>query len=808
MALIKGSVKNLWGGISQQADLLRMPNQVSDMCNLYPSLVDGVVKRPPLEYFTTLEGAYAYDNITPHVMSRDEQYRYLMYYTSTSQNLGALRLSDGTLAYRTILGGLTAPGFTSIADWTFVYDKTDITRLGDTTINSLGGTVVYVRQAAYDTIYKVTVTARIDGILETFVLQCKTPSNASTGTPPSISVDKIMRMLMHGNLEKTTDEATYQLKGLGENGEWILPSQGTIMSCAQNAVSNDRSHLFRGYFNYTVVQDTNMSRITVVNTNNTTEVSIVASDSLNLDAVLSIQGTAERVSDLPKRCFTDYIVKITGADSNSLNDYFLIFKTAGRSIGAPIDGAWVETVDPLASKGPNAGMPYGMVHTAGTFSIRTSFWLARRAGDEDTNPDPLFIDKTISSIFLYRNRLGILSADTLTLSEAGDFFNFYAPTVLTTTDADPIHLSAGSESISHLKHAIPYQENLMLFADNAQFNLTSGEILSPETADLRLSTAYSMDTGVKPQSTGDTVLFATYKEGKGGLTEVYTDNELLTRVTASITDHVPTLIKGRIKHFAVSTNESLAAVNCGDNELFMYKYYWSGNEKLQSAWFRYELPWNVSAMIFFESILYLFIAMDGKMHVYTMNCSDATRDVYLDGMEDVILTQQSGRILSFTAKNKDVRCVLVDPDTLKIFEPSLLGDGTWSVEGSLEVDKVYKLGIPYDSYIDLSEQFIRDPNTNQIHTHQGRLQLRRAELLCGRTATCEVVCGDYKYLLGPHLGTEVVLDSKNLPNNVSYYFPIKEDSKRAKIRLQNNTPFPSSFLGLEWEANATTRIKG
>ena len=49
MARITGSIPNLFNGVSQQTPALRLPTQGTEQLNLYPSLVQGLVKRPPME---------------------------------------------------------------------------------------------------------------------------------------------------------------------------------------------------------------------------------------------------------------------------------------------------------------------------------------------------------------------------------------------------------------------------------------------------------------------------------------------------------------------------------------------------------------------------------------------------------------------------------------------------------------------------------------------------------------------------------------------------------------------------------------
>jgi hypothetical protein len=240
----------------------------------------------------------------------------------------------------------------------------------------------------------------------------------------------------------------------------------------------------------------------------------------------------------------------------------------------------------------------------------------------------------------------------------------------------------------------------------------------------------------------------------------------------------------------------------------MYKYYWSGSEKLQSAWFRYELPYNILSAVFFESVLYLVLLRGTKIEVFRMNCTDSLNasDWYADDVQE--LTNGTNEDL------KTTWLVTAGP------EYNVLDTVTWStydcrqegeklvVDTPLDLSHRLLLGKPYNSHLDLSTQYIREPNTGKIQTQQGRLQLRRMKVLLGRTGACEVWCGKYKYMYKPRLGVQEVLGAPKLLETDSFYFPINQHSDRAEIRLQNNSTSPSAFLGAEWEGFYTTRVGG
>ena len=47
MPLVSQSIHSFKGGVSQQPDIIRFPDQVTELVNGFPNEVDGLQKRPP-----------------------------------------------------------------------------------------------------------------------------------------------------------------------------------------------------------------------------------------------------------------------------------------------------------------------------------------------------------------------------------------------------------------------------------------------------------------------------------------------------------------------------------------------------------------------------------------------------------------------------------------------------------------------------------------------------------------------------------------------------------------------------------------
>ena len=132
-----------------------------------------------------------------------------------------------------------------------------------------------------------------------------------------------------------------------------------------------------------------------------------------------------------------------------------------------------------------------------------NYWAKRDAGDEKTNPNPSFVGKPLTDVVFYMNRLGFIADQSIVLSQAGDYFNFYQGSAIAISDADPIDLSVSSLRPAKLKYTLSTPAGLLLFAENSQFLLSTQDVaFGPATARMDEISSYSYDSDVQPLETG------------------------------------------------------------------------------------------------------------------------------------------------------------------------------------------------------------------------------------------------------------------------------------------------------------------
>jgi hypothetical protein len=315
--------------------------------------------------------------------------------------------------------------------------------------------------------------------------------------------------------------------------------------------------------------------------------------------------------------------EVTGNDTNHFDNYY-VQKQAGT--------LWLETIAPnIPYTIEGSLMPHRLVRTAvNTFVFAPIVWAERTCGDEASAPMPSFIGNRISSIFFFRNRLGFLSGDSVCLSAAGDYYRFFPSTALDILDDDPIDISASLKEVSTLHSVAGFNKQLLIFGSPNQFSLSSGDnsLLTPATVSLDATTRFAVQPNCEPVSMGSTVYFAHPREQSIAIREYLVQENTLMDDAADVTAHCPTFIPvGNITLAGLASQDLLFVHTSGDPAaLYVYKFYWVGNEKVQSAWHRWSFDDAIIGLTVIDEVLYIiFEGNETKLErVYTEAVNDGS----------------------------------------------------------------------------------------------------------------------------------------------------------------------------------------
>ena len=254
------------------------------------------------------------------------------------------------------------------------------------------------------------------------------------------------------------------------------------------------------------------------------------------------------------------------------------------------------------------------------------------AGDLTSSPEPSFVGQKISDIFFHRNRLGFISGEGIVMSRAGEFFKFFPETVTTILDSDPIDVNVSHVKVSNLRHAIPFNEELLLFSDQTQFVMAGANILTPQNVIINATTEFESTLNAKPVSAGRNVFFAFNKGDFTGFREYFVDADSDTNDADDITAAVPNLYQRMFLNLQLQQTKTFLAVLSSDeqNALYCYQWYIANNQKLQSAWhkFTYGAAANTTILNcdFIETDLFLLVQRTDGVFIVKQQLSPAVTD--------------------------------------------------------------------------------------------------------------------------------------------------------------------------------------
>lgn len=394
-------------------------------------------------------------------------------------------------------------------------------------------------------------------------------------------------------------------------------------------------------------------------------------------------GEKQRFEDLPDTASNGQVYKITGSADNAFSAYYV------KRVG----GVWEEYRKlGMNNRLDSFTLPHALVREAdGTFTFAPFSWAERKVGDENSNPNPTFVGRTIQDVFFVQNRLGFLIDENTVLSCAGDFGNFWRNTVTAYVASDTVDVAVTGAQVSLLKHAIPFNDTVMLFSDQNQFILSWGqEGISPDNVTLTPVTAYRVNTKAKPVEIGRDIYFCADSSGYSRIYEYYNrpagDGSLTE--AADVTAHVPRYVpKSVSKLTADSTNEALFVLSPENpNRVYVYKFTWAdGQQKAQSDWGYWEIDEGASILssVSLDSYVYLLTERADGVFLERINLQSKvpaptlSHTVYLDRLNTLTGTYDAPNDrtlyqLPYEFASADMRVVQggTGPTPEALFDPS------------------------------------------------------------------------------------------------------------------------------------------
>jgi hypothetical protein len=465
---------------------------------------------------------------------------------------------------------------------------------------------------------------------------------------------------------------------------------------------------------------------------------------------------------------------------------------------------------------------------------RLNFWKYREVGDNQTNPMPTFVGYPIDTISFYKNRIVFTSRQNVICSQAGDYFNFFASTVITIVDSDPIDLSASTLKPIRLKHAIAAPQGLLLFGDNAQLLLsTTTEAFSPKTAEVNLLSTLSQTDRIAPLDIGSSYMFLEEGEKASSIYEMILDGGNGKPANIELTRFIPTYIPSAVLDMQVSQSAGTMAILSKQelSSLYLYRWFNLTGEQRISGWFRWMLPGTIEFFTFDHDILFVVTKHGSnyvlsKMSLLTDTPSESLlfEGQYLDVRLDLFdynptLTYDSVTDLThvcfkdgFEDLNEQSVLIFLNPDVAGYFEEQTLQyDATkptgekyfLTVEGNQTTSK-FAVGYKYEAMAQLPAFYVVKDEARNIKDTVNVPRINRLKVNSYNSGPYRAVVrsdGRDDFVLElPQITANNYL-ANNIPiiRNAQSTIPVMAKGDQFEFELIADSPFQTAFTSIDWE---------
>jgi len=811
MASVTQQIPNFLGGVSRQPDDKKIPGQVREAINAYADPTYGLSKRPGTKWLGNLSSTTnEFQNGKWFYINRDAAEKYIgVIYganikiwnvndptaTVTVTNSGSSYLTYGTSTAKDSLQVLTVQDTTIVTN-----NKVTVTTQAAPSFTAKSKATIRLLSAEYGASYSVTINGFTTSAYTT--KNTEDPSLSNTTNTQVLNAEEVLTQIKNRidtiNTTNSLGLTVTQLKGVIE-----ISSASSFTISAKGGISGEE--------------------------------------------LLAFQDEVQNFSNLPAESVHGRIVKInnTVAKEDSYYAEFIAENTTYNpdgSVNVPGSGKgnWQETVAPNVSVGLTAAtMPHELFNNnLNSFIFRPISWEERLVGDDETNEHPSFVGKTIQQVFFHNNRLGFLTGDNVSMSQSGEFYNFYHVSALTQADNDPIDISCSSLRPAVLHAVLPAAQGLVMFSKSQQFLMYSDDgILTPKTSVIRTIANYENEDLIPPVDVGTNMVFLSKSPGYTRIYAMATrgqqENPDVLDIGRVVSEWVPDSVAELI---ASPQNSFFAMYGPTSDYVYFFRTYVVGDETVMQTWFNWKLQGDVQFLSVDSDDIYIVTYQSGQ---YVLSKANLTQTP-----DEAILRADSGQVVqlcldqyatpssvSYDSATKTNRCYLRYKDitglqpAVIIADPNNTGESGFTViptrgddgnpyfefvgDDYSDLASTVYVGFKYDFDVQLPTIFYQIEENRSDYT--ANLTISRVKFSVGLSSNVgfklkakgqsewydvqSIQDADY------YLANDVPLNEQTV-----YTLPIHQRNSNFDLKVFSDSPFPISLTSMMWEGSYSPRF--
>jgi hypothetical protein len=561
--LLQPRIGGLFHGVSRQSRLQRSPSQLQELDNFLPAVeFGGFVDRHGTRLVNALSGVN-YASTGHHFFTTSDGQRWVC----------LRRIEYGTLEVRNVDTGVQASLAVGAYVQNYIGTQTDALRfltLGDTTL-----------------------------ILNTTVATAAQPVAQPELTAAYLVVRKV-----------SSAAQTYTATSAAGTAQWALPANSNVgRDFGALWLNNQIGANMPGVTAFRVAP--NVIRVTgsaaIIQ-------SFVFTNDWDETAVLMIKGRVSALSDLPPVFEGGVPVLVALGNGDNKSSYYVQYD--------PAKNAWVECSylpynATTGSFAPNA-MPIRLHQTtANGFELQPCNWVARKTGDNDSNPFADFAGRPLTAMAHWKGRLWFAAGDSVFSSQADDLFNFWRDSAREVLPADPITLPVEATEIERIEWLVGFRSKLMVMCDTAQLEIPGEQAVTPTTATMGVATRYQMDGACEPRVIGDSLYYTGKAVGRSALWEYRYEQAADNNTADDLSKHVPGYVPGHVRRIrgAAQSGRTYMWADGDPSRLYLQTSYWKDEQRQQNAWSKLTFAGVERILAHWVSADTVYIAALGSGHL-------------------------------------------------------------------------------------------------------------------------------------------------------------------------------------------------
>lgn len=554
-------------------------------------------------------------------------------------------------------------------------------------------------------------------------------------------------------------------------------------------------------------------------------VAIAASDGGDGTLVRGVANTITSVDEVSTVHFPNKVVKVQIPDSAESFYLRAVPKNAGASGATEV--TWVEGAGQTQSI--TAAWCYGTVE-AGSFHITNSAtdllsvatgphpdFVASTAGDSESSPMPFFVGKQITFMGVFQDRLLVGAKGVLSLSQIGEYLNFFRGSALTLAGDDAFSVQAEGSEDDDLRFGVNYDQNLVIFGREQQYVVPGRGAVTALSTGITIMSQHVGAADSPPVAAGSLIFYAKRGQTSTSVHQIQpgqiADSPESFLASSQLTTYIPPNV---VEAMTVAKPTALVVRSASaPSKLYLFHYLDLQDGRRQDAWHRWEFAPELGTIMGMSQqqdnfLLYMLRRANGRIYAVADSCSmvaETSTNPYLDSQRPYS-TVLAGTTSLTVSTPGDWKVAFDDSSDWRLFGDALANASTLIAQYPAATG--LRAGAAMRASFEPTNPFVFDSKGKAILS--GRLTVTKyavsysdsSGFVATVTAPSGAVVGQYNARITGNVGN---LIGRTVVTDGSFTVPIGREAREYTARIESIDWLPLTLTDIEWTGQLFNRAR-